>query len=271
MGRSDVTRAGVIGLGAMGLQMARHIASKGFAVAGYDVVEEQMRAAAGHGVERRASPAEVARDADVVVVMVQTDAQVDDVLRGGVIDNLAAGSVICIASSVAPETCRRMAALAAARGVGVLDTPVVLGQEACTQGTLTILAGGEEKWLERARPVLAAFSKHILHLGPVGHGQIAKTVNNMLLWACVSANFEALTLAKQLGADIPRLIDALAYSSGANWSLSRWGRSTGKWAMKDMEVALALAQEAKVPLPLGGLVGELMKSINQERMKALLS
>ena len=124
---------------------------------------------------------------------------------------------------------------------------------------------------ERAQPVLAAFGAKALHLGPVGSGQIAKTINNMLLWACMAANFEALTLAKRSGVDLAALIEALRHGSGANWSLSRWGKSTGKWAEKDMDVALELAQAAKVPTPLAGLVDQLMKSINQERMKALLS
>jgi 3-hydroxyisobutyrate dehydrogenase-like beta-hydroxyacid dehydrogenase len=87
----------------------------------------------------------------------------------------------------------------------------------------------------------------------------------------VAANFEALTLAKQLGADVPRLVEALGHGSGANWSLSRWGKSTGKWAEKDMDVALELAQHAKVPAPLGALVDQLMKQINQDKMKTLLS
>ena len=77
-------------------------------------------------------------------------------------------------------------------------------------------------------------------------------------------------MAKQLGADVPRLIEALGDGSGANWSLSRWGKSTGKWAEKDMDVALELAQAAKVPAPLAALVDQLMKTVNQERMKALL-
>jgi 3-hydroxyisobutyrate dehydrogenase-like beta-hydroxyacid dehydrogenase len=266
----ETVRAGMIGLGAMGFQMARHMASKGFQVSGYDLLDECIRRAGEHGVIGRATIAEVAKNADVVVVMVQTDAQVESVFRGGLVDGLAPGAVICIASSVAPETCRRMQELAGARGIGVLDTPVVLGQDAANDGTLTVLAGGEEKWLERARPVLAAFSANIKHCGALGQGQVAKTVNNMLLWACMCANLEALTLAKQLGADLPKLIEALAFSSGANWSLSRWGRGTGKWAEKDMDVALDLAQSAKVPLPLAGLVDQLMKTVNQERMKALL-
>jgi 3-hydroxyisobutyrate dehydrogenase len=119
--------------------------------------------------------------------------------------------------------------------------------------------------------VLSAYSAQVLHLGPVGAGHIAKTINNMLLWSCMAANFETLTLAKKLGADVPRLIEALAQGSGANWSLSRWGKGTGKWAEKDMDVALDLAQTAKMPMPLAGLVDQLVKHLNQERMKALMS
>jgi 3-hydroxyisobutyrate dehydrogenase len=96
-------------------------------------------------------------------------------------------------------------------------------------------------------------------------------MNNLLLWACMCANFEVLTLAKSLGADVPRLVEALNQGSGANWSLSRWGTGTGKWAEKDMDVALDIAQYAKVPMPLAGLVDQLVKSINQEKMKALLA
>jgi 3-hydroxyisobutyrate dehydrogenase-like beta-hydroxyacid dehydrogenase len=267
-----VKRTGMIGLGAMGLQMARHMVRKGFDVAGYDIDTDAMRRAESHGVTKCGSPAEVGKHAAVVIVMVATDRQVEDVIaKSGLLDTLARGAVICIASSVAPETCQRLAQLAAAKDIGILDTPVVLGQEAANNGTVTVYAGGEERWLERARPALAAFGQQILHLGGVGTGQIAKTINNMLLWACMAANFEALTLAKRLGADIPRLVAALGHGSGANWSLSRWGKSTGKWAEKDMDTALDLAQAVKVPVPLGGLVDQLVKQINQEKMKALLS
>jgi 3-hydroxyisobutyrate dehydrogenase-like beta-hydroxyacid dehydrogenase len=264
-----VQRTGMIGLGAMGLQMARHMAAKGFDVIGHDIDAEAVRRAQALGL-RTADAAEVARHAEVAVVMVATDAQVRAVV-GALIDRLASGAVICIASSVAPETCRELGTQASARGIGVLDTPMVLGQEAANNGTATIYAGGEEQWFDRAQPVLAAFGAKVLHLGPAGAGQIAKTINNMLLWAAMAANFEALTLAKALGADVPRLTEALMHGSGANWSLSRWGKSTGKWAEKDMDVALELAQAAKVPTPLAGLVDQLMKGINQERMKALLS
>jgi 3-hydroxyisobutyrate dehydrogenase-like beta-hydroxyacid dehydrogenase len=269
--QQTVTRTGMIGLGAMGLQMARHMAGKGFAVAGFDVSDVPMRRARELGITLAGCAAEVGAHAEVVVVMVATDNQVRDVVAGsGLIKALKPGSVICIASSVAAETCRELAAAAADASIGVLDTPVVLGQQAADNGTLTIYVGGEDAHVARARPALSAFGQ-VLHIGGLGSGQIAKTLNNLLLWACMAANMEVLTLAKRLGVDVPRMIEALEQGSGANWSLSRWGQSTGKWAEKDMDVALDLAQAAQVAMPLAGLVDQLMKSINQERMRAVLS
>ena len=128
----EVKRTGVIGLGAMGLQMARHMAAKGFDVEGHDIDAEAMKRAQAVGL-RTASADDVGRHAEVVIVMVATDAQVREVVSG-LVQSLTAGAVICIASSVSPDTCRELAVLAAVRGVGVLDTPVVLGQEAANNG-----------------------------------------------------------------------------------------------------------------------------------------
>ena len=221
--------AGIIGLGAMGHQFARHMKSKGFKVSGYDVSKEMCAKAKGIGVEVCASPAEVGARSDVVVIMVATDEQVEDVIgKDGLLQAMKPGSVICIASSVHPDTCRRIEKDAAGRKVGILDAPVVLGQEAADNGTCTTFVGGDESLLEKAHPVLAAYSANVLHVGPSGSGQITKMINNLLLWSCIAANYESLTLARKMGVDIPKLIEALKFSSGANWSLARWGKSTGK-------------------------------------------
>jgi 3-hydroxyisobutyrate dehydrogenase-like beta-hydroxyacid dehydrogenase len=267
---TPVKRTGMIGLGAMGLQMARHMAKKGFEVSGFDISSEVVNKAKANGIATLGSSAEVGQRSEVVMIMVATGEQVEEVITGSLLGKLAPGSVICIASSVSPELCQRMDKLAAEKGCGVLDTPVVLGQEAADNGELVIYTGGDEKWLQRAKPALESFGR-VMHLGGIGTGQIAKTINNLLLWSCMCANYEALTFAKKIGADVPKLIAALGEGSGANWSLSRWGKSTGKWAEKDMDVALEMAQDAKMPMPLGGLVDQLVKSINQEKMKALLA
>jgi 3-hydroxyisobutyrate dehydrogenase-like beta-hydroxyacid dehydrogenase len=268
----SVKNTGVIGLGAMGYQMARHMVRKGFSVAGYDVSAGAIARAKDAGIDTVASAADVGSQAEVVVIMVATDGQVEDVVvRSGLLDKLKRGAVICISSSTSPETARELEAVCAKRGIGLLDTPVVLGQEAADNGTLTVFCGGDAAAFEKAKPVLSAFGANVMHVGTSGMGQLTKTTNNMLLWACMAANYEVLSFAKKMGADIPKLIEALRYSSGANWSLDRWGRGTGKWAEKDMDVALELAQDAKAPVPLSALVDQLMKGLNQEKMKALLS
>lgn len=266
-----VIRVGVIGLGAMGYQMARHMVAKGFTVTGYDISPEANEKAAGVGVTISDTPEGVANAASVVIVMVATGAQIENaILHSGLLDRLESGAVVCIASSCSMEMCQDIEAKCAALGIGLLDTPVVLGQEAANNGTLTAFVGGTRASFEKAAPVLRAFSGQVMHVGDSGTGQLTKTINNMLLWACMSANYEVLSFAKKVGADVPKLITALEQSSGANWSLSRWGRSTGKWAEKDMDVALDLAQAVQHPVPLSGLVDQLMKGMNQEKMKALL-
>jgi 3-hydroxyisobutyrate dehydrogenase-like beta-hydroxyacid dehydrogenase len=263
---------GVIGLGAMGFQMARHMATKGFEVYGFDVQEACNTRAKAAGVHIVSTPAEIGAHAQIVVVMVATDAQVEDVIvKSGLLDRLAKGSVICVASSCSVNTAKELEKIGAAKGIGILDTPVVLGQQAADDGTLTVFCGGSAEAFAKAKPAMEAFGKNVMHVGAAGMGQLTKTINNMLLWACMSANYEALRFAKAMGADVPKMIDALQYSSGANWSLSRWGESTGKWAEKDMDVALDLAQDAKTPVPLAALVDQLMKGMNQEKMKSLLN
>ena len=263
---------GMIGLGAMGYQMARHMVAKGFDVCGIDVQNACNARAKAAGVKIVETPVEVGARSEIVVVMVATDPQVEDVIvKSGLLDRLASGSVICVASSCSVNTAQTLETIGAAKGIGILDTPVVLGQEAADNGTLTVFCGGSTAAFEKAKPVMQAFGSNVVHVGQAGIGQLTKTINNMLLWACMSANYESLAFAKAMGADIPKMIAALEHSSGANWSLSRWGKSTGKWAEKDMDVALELAQDAKIPVPLAALVDQLMKGMNQDKMKALLA
>src|SRR3954452_23827715 len=160
-----VRRTGVICLGATGVQMARHMVSKGFDVTGYDIDLDAMRRAIEQGATTCLSAAQVGDHADVVIVMVASDQQVEEVVaQSGLLDRLQTGSVICIASSCAPETCRRMEDIAAPHGIGVLDCPVVLGQEAANNGTVTCYVGGEERWLARARPVAGGFLRPLVPL-----------------------------------------------------------------------------------------------------------
>lgn len=267
-----IKTCGVIGLGSMGLPMAKHMKNNGYNIIGFDINEESVEKAKSLGVHPATSIIAIGEESDLVLIMVQTDQQVKDIITGenGLLETLKEGAIICVASSVSPFTCRELEVLTKEKRIGFLDTPVCLGQQAADNGTLTVFVGGEEKWFEKAKPALQSFGEKVIHVGACGVGQIAKTANNLLLWACITANYEVLTLAKALEVDVEKLIAGLMHSSGANWSLSRWGKSTGKWSEKDMDVALELAQQVKVPMPLSALVDQLVKSINQEKMRDLL-
>lgn len=265
----SVRVTGMVGLGEMGLPMAGHMARRGFDVWGYDIAAAALQRAPAQGVRPTRDLGELGRRADVIVVMVQTDAQVEEVVNA-LLAAAKPGTVVCVASSTAPATCREAARRAQARGIGVLDTPVALGPQAAVDGTLTVFVGGEARWFDKARPVLAAFGKEVLHVGDSGAGQVTKIANNLLLWACMSANYEVLRFAQRLGVEPARLLEPLMKSSGANWSLSRWGRSNPKWAKKDLESALALAAQVQMPLPLATRVDELMPQITREGMRALI-
>ncbi|WP_102348639.1 NAD(P)-dependent oxidoreductase [Bacillus sp. Marseille-P3661] len=268
-----IKTCGVIGLGSMGKPMANHIKNNGYRVIGYDINQEMITAAAALGIKTTPSIVTIGEKSDLVLIMVQNDQQVREIIlsENGLVNTLRKETIICIASSISPFTCKEIEIITKQKGIRLLDTPVCLGQEACNNGTLTVFVGGEEIDYERAKPVLESFATHVIHVGESGVGQIAKTANNLLLWASMTANFEILSLAKNLNVDISKLIEALMYSSGANWSLSRWGKSTGKWSEKDMDVALELAQQAQTPMPLCGLVDQLVKNINQEKMRQLFS
>ena len=225
----------------MGYQMARHMVNKGFDVAGYDVLPEAMTRAKAAGVKTVGGVADVGESAEVVIVMVATDKQVEDVIvQSGLLDRLKKGAVVCVSSSTSPETSREMEAhLQQTR-----HRPSRHARRARPGSRRQRHAHGV---LSAARPMPSRrrslpsrrSAPRSCMSAPSGMGQLTKTANNMLLWACMAANYEVLSFAKKMGADIPKLVEALQYSSGANWSLEKWGRGTAKWVEKDRTRGLA--------------------------------
>lgn len=267
MAQTSVDRIGMIGLGKMGLPMARHMAEAGFKVAGFDPAVEAATAAA-IGVETLASPAEVGRASELVIVIVGFDRQVGSVLFGadGIVAAARPGTIIAIASTVAPSYARALPGRADRPELAFLDVPVARGESAAEAGKLLLFGGGEEAAFRRAEPALATFCEHIVHLGPLGAGQAAKAVNNMLLWACLTASVEGLDLGEALGLDREALRQALALSSGDNWAMrTRADERPALWAEKDMMIVLAEADRARLALPVAGTVKEAVKAFKVAR------
>ncbi|OLT26956.1 6-phosphogluconate dehydrogenase [Actinomadura sp. CNU-125] len=205
------------------------------------------------------SPAAMAADCDVACVCVIDDADVEQVVTGenGILSGLAEGGVIVVHSTVHPDTCRRLADAAAARGVSVVDAPVSGGGQAAAEGHLLVMAGGDAAAVERCRPVFATYADPIVHLGPLGSGQLTKLLNNVLFTANLATAAGALALGRSLDIDPARLAEVVSHGSGTSFALGRVAAAggtldpmasrAGALLQKDARLLAAVAEAAGVP------------------------
>jgi 3-hydroxyisobutyrate dehydrogenase-like beta-hydroxyacid dehydrogenase len=261
-------RIGIVGLGAMGRPMARHLLAKGFAVAGCDPSPEARARAKDLGVALAATPRDLAGMCEAVLIVVGFDAQVEKALFAA--DGLKAGArpglIVAMGSTIAPAYAKRMAARLEGSGIVLVDMALTRGEPFAEAGTMLILGGGEAAAFEACRPVFSAFASDIFNLGPFGAGQIGKMVNNSILWACMAANDEGLRLGEALGVDQETMRAALIHSSAQNFSLSaRADARPTPWAEKDMAIVLKEADSAGMSLPLAGLVREVIKDFKRRK------
>ncbi|TDD86063.1 NAD(P)-dependent oxidoreductase [Actinomadura darangshiensis] len=216
-------RVGFIGLGSQGGPMARRIVGAGHPTTLWARRPATLEPFAGTGAAVAASPAELAAASDLVCVCVVDDAGVREVVAGekGVLAGAAEGATIAVHSTVHPDTCRRLADEAGTLGVAVIDAPVSGGGPAADAGRLLVMAGGEPETVERCRPVFAAFADPVVHTGPLGSGQVAKLLNNLLFSANLATAATALGLGRALGVDAAGLAEVVSRGSGASFALDR--------------------------------------------------
>ncbi len=263
----EIRNVGVVGLGAMGGQLARHLCEAGFVVTGHDVRDEAMESAEQSGVDRAASLSDIAARSDLVIIGVGFDSEVEAVIFGddALLAGARPGTVIAIASTAAPATMKKIVARADRPDLTFLDIPMCRGEQAAIDGKLLIMGGGDAAAFDACRPAFETFSNSIHYLGELGAGQVGKLVNNLILWACISANYEGLKLAESLDVDAAPLVTALLDSSAHNWAMeSGVGALPMPWAEKDMTIVLQEADEARVSLPLSGTIKEVIKGIKIE-------
>jgi 3-hydroxyisobutyrate dehydrogenase-like beta-hydroxyacid dehydrogenase len=266
-----VETVGLIGCGRMGAAMGGHLLAHGWPLVVADPDPGAREPLVEAGASAATTAAELAAQTDLVLVVVVDDDQVNEVLAGpdGALAAARPGTIVAVCASVRPDTCRALAAAGAERGVHVLDVALVRGERGAEEGRLALMCGGPEEPLDACRPALAAFASDVCLLGDVGAGQVAKTANNILLWACLRADVEAQRLARALGVEPARLRAALAIGSGANRPLAEWGQHRLRWPAKDLEVARGLATEAGVAAPLVEALGPLMEELSVEDLREL--
>ena len=262
-------RVGVAGVGEMGAAIAGHLLAKGHEVCAFDPDQAKLKAVASRGASIATSLEELAERAELFLVIVSTDAQSHAVTET-LSQHAGPKALIAIVATNSPNTMKDLAALCEQRGKRFIDAPVVYGASGAREGTLLSLCGGSEEDVERARPVLMAYSRNVLRVGPVGAGQLAKACNNLLHWVHCVSNYETLLLAKRFGVDAQKMREVLLECPAFNLTLKRWDSTRFTWQEKDMDVTMDLAQQAGLVLPLAGQVDQLVKLFSADDVKALL-
>ena len=249
-------RVGFIGLGSQGGPMARRIIDAGYATTLWARRPGTLAAFADTSAKVAASPAELAADSDLVCICVVDDAGVDEVVGGehGVLAGLRDGAVIAVHSTVHPDTCRRLEAEARPHGVGVVDATVSGGGIAAAEGRLLVMVGGEAETVEFCRPVFATYGDPIVHLGPLGSGQLTKLLNNVLFTANLATAADTLALGQSLEVDPGRLAEVISHGTASSFALGRVASAggtldriaahAGAVLRKDIQLMAALAAAA---------------------------
>ena len=263
-----IKNVGVIGAGRMGQPLIGHMVRRGFTVAVYDIDTSKREAVAKLGGRWSESTSTLAQQSDAVLICVGYDRELRELMSAeGLLHHLRRGTIVAVLSTVHPRTVQELADAATPLGVHVVDSTVARGGRAADEGTLLAFIGGEAEVVDRLKPVFAAFSADVVHAGAVGAAQVTKAANNLVMWACVVANHEALALSKRFGVDVDRLREALLMSSAENYALRHWGENTMAWAEDDMEIIQSMAHEVGIGLPQAGLNRELCRTLKPKRFK----
>ncbi len=266
-----IQRVGLVGTGAIGEPLGHQLLKHGLALT---TTFHRSRAAADRlaaaGATVVATPAEVARASEVVIVCVPDAPQVDAVVLGeqGIAAGAQPGLVIIDMSTIAPTATLRIGAALAERGIALLDAPVSGGPARAATGDLTIMVGGPADVVAQCRPVLDMLGSKVVHVGALGQGEVIKLVNNTIIAVLMAVLGEALTLGAKAGADIHTMREVIMSASGANYLLDKWivptvleDQYSGGFALelmhKDLSAALQTARDLGVAMPTAALAQQL--------------
>lgn len=259
-------RVAVIGTGTMGLRMVEALLRAGYEVLAHDASEEARERATKSGAKLASSAAEAAAGSRVALLSLPSPGDVEDAVAGkaGILSGGNEGMIIADTSTVDPATSRRLSAVAERAGIGYLDAPILGRPDACGHWTMPV--GGTEDILEKARPILEAFSEKISHVGPPGSGNAIKLLNNLMFGAINAITVEAFALAVRAGVSQERFYETVAESGAATVSplFQQVGRKiiegdfsptfTVDLLHKDNALAMKMAEEAQAPLIVGDSV-----------------
>jgi len=259
-------KAAFLGLGVMGYPMAGHLAAKGHDVVVYN--RNPAKAARWkdqHGGRNAPDPAAAVVGAGIVFSCLGDDPDVDAVLSAAA-PAIARGAIVVDHTTASPALARRLHARFAESGIGFVDAPVSGGQAGAENGKLSVMCGGETADVERARPVMEAFAARIVHVGPSGHGQLCKAVNQICIAGVVQGLAEGVHFAQAAGLDLEKVYEAISGGAAQSWQMNNRMKTMAEgkfdfgfavdWMRKDLRIALDEARASKAQLPITALVDQ---------------
>ncbi len=260
-------KIGFIGLGAMGLPMSKNVIRKGYSVTTYDIAKERLADLVAFGADPSGSAMEVGERSDIVITMVPSSPHAREAILGekGVIEGVKEGSVVIDMSTIDPVTTREISEKLSAKGVKMLDAPVVRGVRGAAEGTLAIYVGGTPEVFERCKGLLSTMGTDIEYCGMIGAGEIVKIINNLIISVSMCSLAEALVLGVKAGVDPEVLFKTLSKGSANSFVMQNHVKNfvmKGKfdegvfpvdYIMKDLNLALVTAEKYHVPQYFGSL------------------
>ena len=263
------SKIGFIGLGIMGKPMSKNLIKASHELTVYDVFDVPVKELKKEGAKVAHSAREVAEKSDLVITMLPESPDVDEAVLGpsGIFDGIKKGSTYIDMSTISPVTSKKLAEAAKAKGVRILDAPVSGGEKGAIEATLTIMVGGAKDVFDDCLPIFQAMGKNIVYCGGVGSGQVVKACNQILVAGVLEAASEALVLGTKTGVDPEVVLKVIAGGYAMRVLDARGplilkgdfkpGFKT-KLHYKDLGIALAAGSEYGVPLPVTGLIHEMM-------------
>ena len=269
-------RVGFIGLGIMGMPMARNLMDSGYELTVHNRSPEKAEELGEEGATVAATPREVAEKSDVVITMLPDSPQVREVVAGenGVLEGISEGALLIDMSTISPVVTEELAEAVKEKGASMLDAPVSGGDVGAIEGTLSIMVGGDEADFERAKPLFEAMGKTITHVGPVGAGQVTKAANQVVVALTIEAVSEALVLGSAGGVSPEKILDVLSGGLAGNkvMEVKREKFLSHKFDPgfrselhhKDLGIALAAGREYGVVLPVTAIVDQMLLSMRRK-------
>lgn len=269
-----MTRLAFIGLGTMGYPMAGHLLRAGFSVTVWNrSTQKSNQWQQDYGGEVASSPAHAAEHADIILTCVGRDEDLHEVLLGhnGVIKGIKNGSLVIDHSTVSANISREIAAVLSQQQCGFIDAPVSGGQQGAINGQLSIFCGGDTRDIAKAQPVLASYAKAQAHLGPVGHGQLAKMVNQICVAGVIQGLAEGMRFAEVAGLDVDQVMKLVGQGAGSSWQLLNRHQTMQQnhyehgfavdWMRKDLDIVLAESAQLGLNLPITTVINDFYREV----------